>query len=276
MSYSIIALDLDGTLTNSRKELTDITRDALFRVMDSGAKVVLASGRPTYGIAPLAEKLEMAQRGGYVMAFNGGVVTDWKTKKVIYSKTLPHDVLPALAEEAHRAGVAIVTYKGDTILTERPDDEYVQKEAFINQMKVRKVDDFLTAIDFDPAKCLIAGQPSILAPLCEEMQKRLEDKMEVYRSAPYFIELVPKGIDKALSLGRLLGELSLSPADMIAFGDGYNDLSMLRLAGMGVAMGNAEAEVRAAADYITDTNDRDGVAKALERFFPQAFQSKQS
>ena len=271
MSYSIIALDLDGTLTNSRKELTDITRDALFRVMDSGAKVVLASGRPTYGIAPLAEKLEMAQHGGYVMAFNGGVVTDWKTKKVIYSKTLPHDVLPALAEEAHRAGVAIVTYKGDTILTERPDDEYVQKEAFINQMKVRKVDDFFKAIDFDPAKCLIAGQPSILAPLCEEMQQQLEDKMEVYRSAPYFVELVPKGIDKALSLGRLLGKLSLSPADMIAFGDGYNDLSMLRLAGMGVAMGNAEAEVRAAADYVTDTNDRDGVAKALERFFPKAF-----
>lgn len=271
MSYSVIALDLDGTLTNSRKELTDATRDALFRVMNGGAKVVLASGRPTYGIAPLAQALEMESRGGYVMAFNGGVVTDWKSKQVVCSKVLPLDVLPALVDEARRAGVALVTYKDSEMLTEHPDDEYVQKEAFINKMKVRRVDDFLSAVDFEPAKCLIAGNPSILAPLCEEMQSRLEGRIEVYRSAPYFIELVPKGVDKALSLTSLLASLSLSPADLIAFGDGYNDLSMLRLAGMGVAMGNAEPEVRAAADYITDTNDNDGVAKALQHFFPEAF-----
>lgn len=88
--------------------------------------------------------------------------------------------------------------------------------------------------------------------------------MDAYRSAPFFLELVPKGIDKARSLLRLLAMLNLTPHDMIAFGDGYNDLSMLRLAGMGVAMENAAPEVRAEADYVTASNEDDGVAKAIE------------
>ena len=88
----------------------------------------------------------------------------------------------------------------------------------------------------------------------------------MFRSAPFFLELVPKGIDKAQSLLRLLAKVNLTPADMIAFGDGYNDLSMLRLAGMGVAMANAAPEVRADADCVTLSNEEDGVAVAIERF----------
>ena len=90
--------------------------------------------------------------------------------------------------------------------------------------------------------------------------------MEVFRSAPFFVELMPKGIDKAQSLARLLDHLHLSPADLVAFGDGYNDLSMIRFAGMGVAMDNAAPELRAVANYITLSNEHDGVAAALEHF----------
>ncbi len=96
-----------------------------------------------------------------------------------------------------------------------------------------------------------------------ELADMLEDKMDVYRSAPFFIELVPKGIDKAQSLQRLLSKLSLSPANLIAFGDGYNDLSMIRLAGKGVAMANAAPEVRAEADFVTLSNEEDGIAAFL-------------
>lgn len=98
----------------------------------------------------------------------------------------------------------------------------------------------------------------------QDIKNILGDKMDAYRSAPFFLELVPKGIDKARSLLRLLAMLNLTPHDMIAFGDGYNDLSMLRLAGMGVAMENAAPEVRAEADYVTASNEDDGVAKAIE------------
>ncbi len=100
----------------------------------------------------------------------------------------------------------------------------------------------------------------------EELVERLGDKMDIFRSAPFFLELVPKGIDKAQSLSSLLAKINLTPADMIAFGDGYNDLSMLKLAGMGVAMENAAPEVRADADYVTLSNEEDGVAAALEHF----------
>ena len=90
--------------------------------------------------------------------------------------------------------------------------------------------------------------------------------MEIPRHDVVVGDVVPKGIDKAKSLTRLLAKINLTPSDMIAFGDGYNDLSMLKLAGMGVAMENAAPEVRAEADYVTLSNEEDGVAAALEHF----------
>ena len=118
-----------------------------------------------------------------------------------------------------------------------------------------------------PTKLLMTGDPTITAMAEEELLEIVGSKMDVFRSAPFFIELVPKGIDKAQSLIRLLNHINLTPKDMIAFGDGYNDLSMLKLAGMGVAMANAVPEVRAEADYITLSNEEDGVAAAIEKFF---------
>ena len=100
----------------------------------------------------------------------------------------------------------------------------------------------------------------------KELIELVGNYIDVFRSAPFFIELVPKGIDKAQSLVRLLTQLELTPKDMIAFGDGYNDLSMLKLAGIGVAMANAAPEVRAEADYVTLSNEEDGVAAAIEKF----------
>ena len=145
-----------------------------------------------------------------------------------------------------------------------PADEYVAIESHINKMPVRGVENLVDAIDPNPTKLLMTGRPELMAEAEKELLDLLADRMEVYRSAPYFIELVPKGIDKAQSLLRLLSRLQLTPADLTAFGDGYNDLSMLRLAARGVAMANAEAEVRAQAAYTTLSNDEDGIAAFLE------------
>lgn len=161
---------------------------------------------------------------------------------------------------------ALLGYHGGTILTEKPDDLYVAEEARINRMAVEKVDNLLEAIEPHPVKLLMTGDPTLLASAEKEVGAIVKDRIEVYRSAPFFLELVPQGIDKALSLQRLLSRLSLSPADMMALGDGYNDLSMIRLAGLGVAMENAVAEVRAEADFVTADNNHDGVAVAVEKF----------
>lgn len=112
----------------------------------------------------------------------------------------------------------------------------------------------------------MTGDPTLMLKAEEDLVEKLGDKMDIFRSAPFFLELVPKGIDKAKSLTRLLAKINLTPSDMIAFGDGYNDLSMLKLAGMGVAMENAAPEVRAEADYVTLSNEEDGIAAALEHF----------
>lgn len=259
----MIALDLDGTLTNHNKEVTPLTRKALLDAEENGAVLVLASGRPTYGIHPVAACLEMEKRGGYILSFNGGKIVDCATGEELYSKHLPDEVLPILHNYARQHNYALLGYAGDEIVTELPDDKYAQEEGRINKMNIRGVDNVLEAIDSHPTKLLMAGEPDLMAKAEAELADMLEDKMEVYRSAPFFVELVPKGIDKAQSLQRLLSKLNLSPADLMAFGDGYNDLSMIRLAGKGVAMANAAPEVRAEADFVTLSNEEDGIAEFL-------------
>lgn len=96
MDYQILVLDLDGTLTNSKKEITQPTLEALIEIQEAGKKVVLASGRPTQGVMPLAEQLHLEDYGSYILSFNGGRITDCRTKQAIYNKILPADCIQGL------------------------------------------------------------------------------------------------------------------------------------------------------------------------------------
>ena len=177
MKYKLLVLDLDGTLTNKQKKITPHTKETLLKIQEQGVKIVLASGRPTYGIAPLAEQLELQKYEGYILAYNGGEIIDWKTKELMYKNLLAHDVLPYLYECAKKNDFAIVTYDGEYVLTEKPDDEYVLKEALLNVMKIKKVDNFLDAVKHPIAKCLIVGEPTRLAELEKEMYIRAAVKI---------------------------------------------------------------------------------------------------
>ena len=264
--YRAIALDLDGTLTNHEKVVTPKTREALLQASAKGAVIILASGRPTYGIEPVAECLELNKQGGYILSYNGGNIVNAKTGEKLFSQFLPDEVIPELYAYAEENGHALLGYAGNEIITEMPDDQYVKEESRINKMNIRKVENLFEAMEPHPTKLLMTGDPTLMLKAEKELVEKLGDRMDIFRSAPFFLELVPKGIDKAKSLSRLLTKINLTPADMIAFGDGYNDLSMLKLAGMGVAMENAAPEVRAEADYVTLSNEEDGVAAALEHF----------
>lgn len=266
LPFRAIALDLDGTLTNHDKVVTPKTREALLQAESKGAIIILASGRPTYGIVPVAECLELEKRGGYILSYNGGNIVNAKTDEKLFSQFLPDTVIPILYQYAKEKNHALLGYAGNEIITEMPDDEYVKEESRINKMNIRQVDNLLEALEPHPTKLLMTGDPTDMLKAEEELVEILGEKMDIFRSAPFFLELVPKGIDKAQSLRRLLAKLNLTPADLMAFGDGYNDLSMLKLAGVGVAMANAAPEVRADADYVTLSNEEDGVAAALEHF----------
>lgn len=271
--YRLLVLDLDGTLTNSKKEISPRNLRTLLRLQQSGVRLVLASGRPTYGIVPLAEQLQMKENNGYILSYNGGEIIDWSTGELLYKNLLPDDVLPILYQTATDNRQTILTYDNECILTENPNDPYVQKEAFLNKMQVRRVENFLQEIPLPLPKCLIVGEPEQLMKTEAELSLRLQRQISVYRSEPYFLELVPLGIDKARSIAVLSEKLGITREEVAAMGDGYNDLSMIKYAGLGIAMNNAQEPVKAAADYIAPSNDEDGVAIAVERYFLHAFKT---
>lgn len=266
MKYKLLALDLDGTLINTKKEITPYTRQAIIEAQQRGTKVILATGRPTYGVAPIAECLCLKEFGGYILSYNGGRIINWQTGEVMYENLLENSVLPLLYAYASSYGFTIITYHDEFVITENPDDEYVRKLALLNVMKIKKVDHFLSAIDFPVGKCMIVGEPTRLAELEKEMHAALKEVIGVYRSEAYFLELVPKGIDKAQALSVLLSEIGMQREELIAVGDGFNDISMIQYAGLGVAMANAQEPVRLNADYITVSNEEDGVAAVVHKF----------
>lgn len=266
MKYKMIVLDLDGTLTNNKKEITPRTKQALMQAQAAGIHVVLASGRPTYGIVPLAEELKLKDNGGYILAFNGGKIIDCTNNEVLFEQKLDEQLVPILFQEAKKAKMEILTYQGEGIAATNKDDEYVQHEAFINKMPVMQYNDFLNQLVYPINKCLIVGDPTPLHELEIRLAKELEGKMDVYRSADFFLECVPLGIDKARALDRLISSLGISREEVIACGDGYNDLSMIRFAGLGVAMANAAKDIQSEADFVTLSNEEDGVAHVIEHF----------
>lgn len=268
LPYSIIALDLDGTLTNSEKNITPRTFDALMKAQREGVRLVLASGRPTFGIAALANQLQLADYGGYVLSYNGGRIIDWCEKTVIFSQVVDQKLVPILYDFAEKAQLPIVTYLPEAILASKNEGEYLAEEALINGMPVVVAQNFVEEamqIAGGSTKFLIPGEPELLIQLESEMKAALSEQMEVFRSAPFFLELPPKGIDKAQSLQRLLTHLGLERESLMAFGDGFNDLSMIQFAGQGVAMANAVEEVKSIADFVTTSNEEDGIAHALEQ-----------
>lgn len=268
--YTIIALDLDGTLTNSKKEITPRTYDALMAAQQRGVKIILASGRPVYGMEHLAEQLRMEEYGGYVLAFNGGKLIDWRTKEVIMEQKLPNELVARIYHSAVDADLAVLTYRGKTIVTNKAFDRHVMHNAYINRLPLVELDDFLNEIEYPVNKCLIVGEPERLAVLEKKMLGEYGDTMGIFRSQPFFLECVPPGIDKAHTLEILCSKRGIKKEEIIACGDSWNDLSMIEYAGLGVAMGNAVDDLKAKADYVTASNEEDGVAEVIERFIMSA------
>lgn len=264
--YEIIVLDLDGTLTNRDKVITPRTREALMEAQKRGKKVVLASGRPTPGVVPLAEELKLSRYGGYILAYNGGLIVNCETGEVVFSRQLPVESNRKIIELAMEHRVDILTYEGDHLVVNNRECPYAEIESKINRMPMVEVEDMASYVDFVVPKFLMLDDGDYLALVEPRVKAALGKNFSVYRSEPHFLEILPKGIDKAQSLERLLETLGLSREEMIACGDGYNDLSMIRYAGLGVAMENAVLPVRKAADYITDSNNEDGVGKVVEKF----------
>lgn len=266
MKEKVLVLDIDGTLTNSQKEITPATRQGIQAVMERGHKVILASGRPTPGMRRYEQELELTKYGGYLLSFNGGRIIECRTGEIVYQRILPPMVIPELYSFAQKNGCGLITYFGDCIISAFEPDQYVELESRINGMDVKVVENFKGFVDFDVNKCLLTAPVEKAQQLEQELQQKYKGTLSIYRSEPFFIEVMPMNVDKATSLDRMLEAIGLTREDAVCCGDGFNDISMIKYAGVGVAMGNAQPAVKEAADYITATNDEDGLVQVIDHF----------
>lgn len=266
LAYRVLALDLDGTLTNSQKQITPATRAALARAAQAGVTIVLASGRPVMGIQPLADQLDLKRLGGYILAANGAQVVSCKTGEAVYTSAVPRQYIAEMEELARRHQVALLCYDHKGVISDRPEDQYVRLEAFNNGLPVAYEPHMAQRITWPAPKLMMVGQPDKLAPCAQDAIAHFAGRLNVFLSERYFLELTSLGVTKSSGLERLLNHLGESRQALMACGDGLNDLDMLAYAGLGVAMANAYPEAKAAAGAVTGSNDEDGVAQAVYKY----------
>jgi Cof subfamily protein (haloacid dehalogenase superfamily) len=273
-----IIMDMDGTLFTSDKSKNTIsphTKAELLRVQAAGARLVLASGRPAPGLMPIAKELEMDKHDGLIVAFNGAQAIDCQTGKLLFTagidpalgqRVLRHlekfDVKPMIAKDDYM----YVTDVYDNII--HPDGKPLNVydyEAHGNNYKLCETDSLAGFLDFPLFKILTAAEPDYLAAHYEEMSAPFASELNAMFTASFYYEFTARGIDKGSTLQAFLPQLGYAKDDMYAFGDGENDISMIRYAGHGIAMANAVTALKECADEITLSNDEDGIAKILER-----------
>lgn len=269
MKKKVLVLDIDGTLTNSEKNISKNTLAALKRIMKEGCKVVLASGRPTPGLKRYADELKLSEYGGYLVSYNGAKITDCKTGETLYERFLDEDALSLIHKTVNekRTGIGVMTYDREGVVTDSTVDMYMALEARINGLPVKVVKNLPEYVKFKINKCLLTAREDKAYDCMCELIQMYSDRFSIYRSEPFFVEIMPLNVDKAATLQVLCDILGITKDDMVCCGDGYNDVSMIKFAGVGVAMANAREEVKEVADFITKSNDEDGLVTVIEKWF---------
>lgn len=269
MNKKALFLDLDGTLLDDRREITEGNKKAIDQALAIGHKVIIATGRPLVSALAQAEKLGLTEEGCYVISFNGGMIYDMGAEKVVYCKSVEQRLVEQVFAEARRRGIHLQTYDEKYVLV---DDFYSQdfldrycKKVGMEYQKIASVKD----LKMEPCKMLAIdyqGQTE-LKEFIRWIQEELGEELIAFFSSQEFVEIIPKGLGKGNALQRLSGMLGIPMENTLAAGDQENDLSMICDAGVGCAMANAVPTVKEAADYITERdNNHDGIQEIIERF----------
>lgn len=259
----VFAFDLDGTLVNSNKELLDSTKIALNKLRENGAIIVLATGRILEGVLHLAEELEFEKLGGYILSYNGGLIYSPSKHESIYDNRLNFEQASLVHDYIKGKNCLDISYTKTNILYDGDFNDYLLVEEKCTKMKALHVNDLKENFKNGVNKLLVVDEPSKIDPIIEDINNKF-DYIDAYKSAPYFLEIVPTGVNKGASLIKLLDILNLTKEDLIVFGDSYNDIEMIQLAGIGIVMDNGCDEAKHHASYVTKSNDEDGIAFAVE------------
>lgn len=265
MRIELIALDIDGTLVDSKKGILPETKESIWNFIEKGGRVAIASGRSVNGLQQYADELELKKRGGYLISFNGSIIIDAKTGDTVCETMIEPKYFPKIIKCAEKNNISIATYKGNIAVTQNSRDKYFLTETSLNNLKVVYVDSLIEELKYPVPKFLLTDEPEILERAEVNMKTEL-DCVNIFRSEPYYLEFVAKGLDKGFAFKKLCEYLKIDISKTLACGDGYNDIPLIKTAGIGVAMGNAQESVKKAADYVTLSNDENGVAYAINKF----------
>jgi Cof subfamily protein (haloacid dehalogenase superfamily) len=279
MAIKAVFLDIDGTLTNQEKKITTATKLALLTAQDYGIKLVIASGRPSKGLFPYGDQLDMRLHQGLFVCYNGARVVDCSNGNVLVDVTMPKELTKAVLAHMKKFKVKPIITHGSHMVVEDVYDcmvkdgdrefNVIEYESRMNGYRLMEVEDLEEFTDFPVNKILTAGDSDYLQAHYKEMAAPFEGKLSMMFTANFYYEFMSLGINKGDALKEAMKKLNIRPEECIAFGDAENDISMLKYAGIGVAMGNATDAVKAIADEVTEDNDHDGIAKALARHIPQ-------
>jgi Cof subfamily protein (haloacid dehalogenase superfamily) len=264
-----IFLDLDGTLLNDQKEVTEENQKTIARMLEKGHKVVITTGRPLVSAIKQAEKLGLTTQGCYLIAYNGGVIYDTGNRKILFQKTIPLELVKKVFAEANRLGIHIQTYNDTDVLVEpRNDNANVRRYCQLINME-HQVIPSVEDLEQPPVKMLLINyeEASGLEQFRQWVLSWAEGQLESFFSCGQYLEVVATGLSKGNALLQLAELLGIPKENTVSVGDAANDLPMIKAAQVGVAMVNGTAEVKAAANYITvRDNNHSGVAEVIQKF----------
>lgn len=266
MSIKLIAIDIDGTLLNEKNELAPATIAAIQEATAQGIKVVLCTGRPLTGVSPYLKKLGISGDDQYAITYNGSVAQT-VSGKVLINHSLSHDDYIDLEALSRKLNVHFQIETPDYIYTANKNiSGYTIYESYLVSMLIRYRSTDEMPHDLTISKAMYVDDEDKITAAWNAMPQAFKDKYYVVQSMPFFIEVMNRDASKGNALRELAAQLNLTQDEVMTLGDQGNDLTMIEYAGLGVAMGNAIDEVKAAADAITLTNAGDGVAAAIRKY----------
>ena len=265
LDVKLIALDLDDTLLNDDRQITDLTVRALQECAQKGIYVVLCSGRAENAILPFVRRLQIAglETGRYLIAINGCSVFDLHRRQNIFCRKVEPEVLLRANQLAEAAGLFSEVYTPDTIYY-RKETKWTRLDVDLCGLKGQEVLDYENFLQQGFTKMLIPGQPEELLKLQTILRQEFKERAVIFTSKPYFLEFLPPGCGKGEAVSWLANELNIPMQKTMGFGDSMNDESLIRMTGHGVAMCNGLDAIKSIAPYVTTfDNNHDGIGRFI-------------
>ncbi len=263
--YKLIATDMDGTLLTTDKKISDENIKYIIKAQEKGVKFVLASGRVDEAMTKFIDQLQMNKYGGYILAYNGAKIIDCKNNEIVFSQTITKKDIEFLMQIAKEFNIALVTYIDETLYSTK-HHEYVDVEAKICDFPIKifnKIDEI--KVDF-VSKCMFIGDTKDTKNLLSFLQKTESHRFFTCLSDPHFLEVLHKDVNKGIALSKLTSLLNIDKKDTIACGDSYNDIELLKAAGLAVSAENGVEDIKKIANYVSKNHNEHILADVIKTY----------